>query len=129
LSADTGFTTKQVGNQAFATYIDTNLPSKLTHINNRQDPTPVLPSRLNTLPVQGLSIEGLPLPPVNGGTVLPYHSASGEIRIHTDNSWQKCAGQDNTNVKCSAGAVSVVNEMVYGDHSGPYNGVRVECAV
>jgi len=124
MSADLGCKCKQVGNRAFATYIDANLPAKLTHINNKQDPTPVLPSRLNTLPV-----EGFPLPPVNGGTLLPYHSASGEIRIDTDDSWQKCLGQDNGNVKCSAGAVNALNEQVYRDHSGPYNGVRVECAV
>ena len=34
----------------------------------------------------------------------------------------------NGNVKCSAGAVNALNEQVYRDHSGPYNGVRVECA-
>lgn len=61
--------------------------------------------------------------------MLPYRSAWGEIRIDTDDSWRKCAGQDNGNVKCSAGAVSSVNEQVYRDHSGPYNGIRVECVV
>lgn len=65
---------------------------------------------------------------MNVGAVLDYHSASGEIHIHTDDSWQKCLGQDNGNEKCSAGAVDALNEEVYRDHSGPYNGVRVECA-
>ena len=110
-----------MGNQAFANYIDQNLPGKLTHINNKLDPTPVLPSRLKDLPIEGLSLDI--------GTLLPYRSASGEIRIHIDDSWQKCPGQDNSNVKCSAGAVNALNEQVYRDHDGPYNGVRVACAV
>ena len=33
---------KQVGDQAFADYIDVNL--RLTHINNREDPFPIHPS-------------------------------------------------------------------------------------
>ena len=34
----------------------------------------------------------------------------------------------NGHVKCSAGAINALNKQVYRDHSGPYNGVRVECA-
>lgn len=113
---------KQVGNLAFATYIDTKLTGKLTRINNKLDPTPVLPSRLHVLPLDGLGL------PVDFGDVLPYKSASGEIHIHMDDSWQKCPGQDNGNAKCAAGAVNAINEDVYADHDGPYNGVRVECA-
>jgi hypothetical protein len=75
-----------------------------------------------------LKVDGLPLPDVSTGDATQYHSASGEIRIDTDDSWQKCLGPDNANARCSARAVTALNEQVYRDHDGPYNGVRVECA-
>lgn len=123
-SADPQLHYEQVGNQAFANYIDANLAGKLTRINNKLDPTPVLPSRFYVLPM----IINVPVPWVDGGGVLPYHSASGEIRIDEDNSWQKCLGEDNANVKCLAGAVNAVNEQVYRDHDGRHNGIGIECA-
>ena len=113
----------QVGNQAFADYVDAQ-PVSFTRINNKEDPVPVLP------PIQ----------------VLGYHHVSGEIHIRDDDIWVSCPGesmrlgpakygvqsneplgflgQDNPSVQCSAGAVTVLNWNA-SQHVGPYDGVTI----
>lgn len=58
----------QVGNQAFADYVDAHATS-LNHINNKKDPIPILPGRF-----------------------LGYHHPSGEIHIGSDSVWSACPG-------------------------------------
>ena len=36
------FALPRVGNQAFANFIDTQLSGRVTHVNNKEDPIPVL---------------------------------------------------------------------------------------
>jgi len=91
----------QVGNQAFANYVDTH--ANLTHINNKEDPVPTLP-------------------PVFLGYVHP----SGEIHIEDSEAWDECAGQDNPSALCSTGDVSILNFNL-NNHDGPYDGVTIGC--
>ena len=58
----------KVGNQAFANYVDAHVTS-LTHVNNKQDPVPILP-----------------------GLLLGYHHPSGEVHIDKSNAWMSCPG-------------------------------------
>ena len=58
----------RVGNQAFANYVDAHVAS-LTHINNEEDPVPILPGRF-----------------------LGFHHPSGEVHITDSNVWEACPG-------------------------------------
>ncbi|KAI0326033.1 lipase [Cubamyces sp. BRFM 1775] len=97
-----GYGLPRVGNWAFADYVDAQ-PILVTHINNKEDPVPVLP-------------------PI----VLGFHHPSGEVHIQDSGEWMTCPGQDNPGKQCAAGAVSIVrfNE---NDHDGPYDGVEMGC--
>ena len=57
----------QVGNQAFADYVDAHLA--LTHINNKEDPIPTVP-----------------------GMFLGFHHPAGEIHIQDSGAWDACPG-------------------------------------
>jgi hypothetical protein len=93
----------QVGNQAFANYVDgTN--GHLTHINNKEDPVPILP-----------------------GMFLGFVHPSGEVHIEDSNAWDNCPGQDNDSTLCSTGDVPNIFEGDESDHDGPYNGVTMGC--
>lgn len=94
---------QQVGNQAFADYVDDNL--HLTHINNREDPIPTLPPAL-----------------------LGYVHPTGEVHIQDSGAWVSCPGQDNPNEQCSVGDATIpLNWNFEGDHYGPYNGIMIKC--
>ena len=71
----------------------------LTHINNKEDPTPTEPPQL-----------------------LGYVQPAGEIHIEDSGVWVACPGQDNPSPQCSVGDVNILNENM-NDHYGPYNGV------
>lgn len=58
---------RQVGNQAFADYVDAHV--SLTHINNKEDPIPILP-----------------------GMFLGYVHPSGEVHIEDSGEWAACPG-------------------------------------
>jgi hypothetical protein len=58
----------QVGNQAFADYVDQYL--HFTHINNKQDSVPILP-----------------------GQSLGYVHPSGEVHIADSGEWNSCQGE------------------------------------
>ena len=94
----------RVGNQDFANFVDSLMQGQVTHVNNKQDPVPILPGRF-----------------------LGYHHPSGEIHIDSSNKWEVCPGQDNTFKLCSVGAVPT---LVFGntrDHNGPYDGISMPC--
>jgi len=90
----------QVGNKAFADYIDAKLP--LAHITNKKDFIPIIPS-------------------LSAGYVHP----SGEIHIDESGAWELCPGQDNPSVLCAVGDVPSVLEGNALDSLGPYNGVSM----
>lgn len=94
----------RVGNQEFANYVDGNTHIHLTHINNKEDPVPVLP----------------PL-------FLGYIQPAGEIHIQDSNAWDNCPGQDNGSDKCSTGDVPTIFEWDVSNHDGPYDGVSMGC--
>jgi len=108
LPAGTGFQTvtygmPRVGNEAFATYVDANVQS-LTHINNKEDPVPILP-----------------------GMFLGFHHPSGEVHVMDSNAWVACPGQDNESDECIVGDVPTIFESDTSDHDGPYDGVEMGC--
>ncbi|OJA11523.1 hypothetical protein AZE42_09435 [Rhizopogon vesiculosus] len=78
----------RVGNQNFANYIDAN--DHLTHINNKEDPIPTLPS---------LS--------------LGYVASAGEVHIEDSGEWAACPGQDNPSTQCIDGDVPQLSDGTY----------------
>ena len=95
----------------------------MTHINNMEDPVPILP----------------PL-------WLGYHHPSGEIHIENSGEWvncpgkhaccclagsslsplHRCLGQDNPSSDCIVGSANLLhfNET---NHDGPYDGIEMGC--
>ncbi|TFY81188.1 hypothetical protein EWM64_g2823 [Hericium alpestre] len=92
----------QVGNQAFADYVDANV--HLTHINNEEDPIPIVP-----------------------GKFLGYVHPVGEIHIQDSGSWEACPGQDNPSTLCIVGDVPEVFDGSLSNHDGPYDGITMGC--
>lgn len=92
----------RVGNQAFANYVDANL--HLTHINNKEDPIPILP-----------------------GMFLGYVHPAGEVHIEDSGEWAACPGQDNPSTQCIVGDVPMILQGDESDHDGPYNGIEMGC--
>ncbi|KAI0718043.1 lipase [Cerioporus squamosus] len=93
----------RVGNQAFADYVDAQTDTPITHINNMEDPVPIIP-------------------PI----FLNFHHPSGEIHIQEPGIWSACPGQDNPSSQCIVGSATIVknNET---NHDGPYDGVIMGC--
>ncbi|KAF9011341.1 lipase class 3 family protein [Cyathus striatus] len=92
----------RVGNQAFANYVDSHI--SLTHINNKEDPIPIVPGRF-----------------------LGYVHPSGEVHIMDSGSWVSCPGQDNGSDECIVGDVPNIFESDESDHDGPYDTVEMGC--
>ncbi|PBK69069.1 lipase [Armillaria solidipes] len=99
-----GYGLPRVGNQEFADYLDASLAGKISHVNNKQDPVPILP-----------------------GMALGFHQPSGEVHIDSDNNWNSCPGQDNPEKGCTVGDVSSILVGDLNDHDGPYDGVEMGC--
>jgi hypothetical protein len=59
----------RVGNQDFANFVDTKLHGQVTHINNQEDPIPVVPL-----------------------IAMGFHHPSGEIHIANSGVWDVCPG-------------------------------------
>lgn len=59
----------RVGNQDWANFVDANTAIHLTHINNKEDPVPILP-----------------------GMFLGFHHPSGEVHIQDSGAWDSCPG-------------------------------------
>lgn len=88
----------QVGNKAFADYVDKNL--NLNHVNNKEDVVPILPPQ-----------------------ILGFVHPAGEIHIEDSAVWAACPGQDNPSPLCAAGDVPNILDGSVNDHYGPYNGI------
>ncbi|PIL24821.1 hypothetical protein GSI_12707 [Ganoderma sinense ZZ0214-1] len=100
-----GYGLPRVGNQAFADYVDAHDSiTSVTHINNMEDPIPILPGRL-----------------------LGFDHPAGEIHIQDSGEWLACPGQDNTSSQCTVGDVKNLLDGNLSNHSGPYNGVTMKC--
>jgi hypothetical protein len=97
-----GYGLPRVGNQAFADYVDSHIT--LTHINNKEDPIPIVPGRF-----------------------LGYVHPSGEVHIMDSGSWVSCPGQDNPSTECIVGDVPNIFDSTESDHDGPYDGVTMGC--
>ncbi|KAJ2930037.1 hypothetical protein H1R20_g7075, partial [Candolleomyces eurysporus] len=83
----------RVGNKAFTTYVDQNVP--IDRITNQDDFVPILPGRF-----------------------LGFRHSQGEKHIQADLSWLVCPGGDNTDKRCSVGDVKNIFQGSLGDHSG-----------
>ena len=64
-----GYGMPRVGNQAFANFVDSQLGGRLTHVNNKEDPIPIVPGRF-----------------------LGFHHPSGEVHIQDSGAWDACPG-------------------------------------
>ncbi|KAF8238162.1 lipase class 3 family protein [Tricholoma matsutake] len=95
-----GYGMPRVGNPEFASYIDAHLD--LTHINNKEDPVPILPGRF-----------------------MGYAHPSGEVHIEDSGAWVACPGDDNTDKQCTVGDVPNIFASDVMDHDGPYDGVTM----
>lgn len=94
-----GYGSPRVGNPAWVSWVDQNL-SDLVHINNKDDPVPILPGRF-----------------------MGYAHSHGEIHIRDDNAWVNCPGNDNTAPGCTVADVGNVLISNVLQHLGPYNGI------
>jgi predicted lipase len=65
-----GYGLPRVGNQDFANWVDSNLSGQVTHINNEEDPIPIVP-----------------------GKFLGFRHPSGEVHITDSGTWETCPGE------------------------------------
>jgi hypothetical protein len=94
-----GYGMPRVGNGPFADYIDAT--ANVTHVNNREDPTPIVPPQF-----------------------AGFRHTSGEIHIERESgAWTVCPGQDNPSKHCSVGDTPSVIQGNVVDHVGPYDGI------
>jgi hypothetical protein len=93
-----GYGMPRVGNGAFADYVDASGVLALTHVNNREDPVPIVPGRF-----------------------LGFVHPSGEVHIQDSGAWDACPGQDNPSALCIVGDVPNVFDGDIFDHLGPYD--------
>ena len=99
-----GYGLPRVGNKAWADLVDALLPGGVTHINNKNDPVPILP---------------------NG--FCRFRHPSGEIHIEGSGDWVACPGQENPSTRCVVGAVPDLFSGDISDHNGPYDGIMMQC--
>ena len=99
-----GYGLPRVGNAAFADYVDATLSRNVTHINNQEDPVPIVPSKF-----------------------LGYVHPTGEIHIQDSGAWDACPGQDNPSELCIVGDVPTVFQGNLSNHDGPYDGILMGC--
>ncbi|KAK7437361.1 hypothetical protein VKT23_018606 [Stygiomarasmius scandens] len=92
--------TPRIGNAAFADYVDAH--TDLTRVNNKEDLIPIVPGR-----------------------GLGFAHPNGEVRIQDNDQWITCPGHDNTDERCTTGAVGNIFEGNIIDHLGPYNGITI----
>jgi len=90
----------RVGNQVFADYMDSHFQD-YTRVTNLKDLVPTVP-----------------------GKFLGFHHSHGEVHFGGQ-TWTACAGQDNTDARCSTGQVPTIIDGNINDHLGPYDGVQM----
>jgi len=96
------FGTPRVGNEAWATFFDSQV-TEFTRMNNKRDPVPTVPGRL-----------------------LGFRHPRGEIHIELDGHAVACPGADDgTDLQCSDKMVPNVVEGNILDHLGPYHGIFI----
>lgn len=100
----TSYGMPRVGNQAFADFVDSQLSGHVTHVNNQEDPVPVLPPGF-----------------------LGFRHPSGEIHILDSGAWDTCPGQENPSNSCIVGDVQNILEGNLSNHDGPYAGITIGC--
>ncbi|KAK7690030.1 hypothetical protein QCA50_006674 [Cerrena zonata] len=93
--------TPRVGNPAFATYFDSQVPD-FQRVNNEKDPIPIVPGRS-----------------------LGFQHPQGEIHIVSPNNAVSCPGNDATSASCT---IATVPNILVGNilnHLGPYQGIPI----
>jgi Lipase (class 3) len=73
-----GYGMPRVGNQDFANLVDNQLGGLVTHINNGEDPIPIVP-----------------------GMILGFHHVSGEVHIQGPGAWDACPGACILPISCT----------------------------
>ncbi|KAG8984452.1 hypothetical protein FRB90_005319 [Tulasnella sp. 427] len=92
------FGVPRVGNPAWASYLST---FDITRVTHEQDPIPIVPGRL-----------------------MGFAHPQGELHQSLlDGNWYNCPGSDNTDLRCSTGAVANILVGNIVDHLGSYNGI------
>jgi hypothetical protein len=99
-----GYGLPRVGNQDFANWVDSNLSGLVTHVNNEEDPIPIVP-----------------------GISLGFHHPSGEVHITDSGTWENCPGQDNPSTLCIVGDEPNILDGNLNYHDGPYDGIVMGC--
>ena len=94
--------TPRVGNAEWASLFDAKVPD-FVHINNMQDPVPVLPFEF-----------------------LHYRQPHGEIHIVGPGEAYSCSGDDDDDdPQCTTYSVSNIFEWDVDDHTGPYEKINI----
>ena len=86
-----GYGMPRVGNQDFANWVDSNLSGQVTHINNKEDPIPILP-----------------------GMFLDFVHPSGEVHITDSGTWENCPGELFSSLVVSLSGVRVQLHLPVG---------------
>jgi hypothetical protein len=97
------FGTPRVGNDAFATYVDSH--ASVVRITNKKDIIPIVPGRF-----------------------LGFSHPSGENHIQeSGGAWVACSGRENEESGCTISDVPNIFVGDLNDHGGPYNGIHIGC--
>ncbi|CUA68352.1 Lipase [Rhizoctonia solani] len=91
----------RVGNREFAALIDSQV-GDVSRINNQKDIVPIMPGR-----------------------GLGFQHVLGEIHILSPGNWVACDGWDNTDARCTIGAVSNIFRGNLNYHGGDYDGIFI----
>ncbi|TFY66439.1 hypothetical protein EVG20_g4647 [Dentipellis fragilis] len=94
--------TPRVGNPAFASYFDTQVPD-FTRVNNEKDPIPIVPGRF-----------------------LGYSHPHGEVHIMSPGNAVSCSGDDDADdSQCTIKTVPNIFKSNILNHLGPYEGIMI----
>ncbi|CAL1713151.1 unnamed protein product [Somion occarium] len=93
--------TPRVGNAAFASYFDSQVPD-FQRVNNERDPIPIVPGRS-----------------------LGFQHPHGEVHIISPNHAVACPGNDATVALCTIATVPTIFDGNILDHLGPYQGIFI----
>ncbi len=130
-----GYGLPRVGDQDFADWVDSNLGGQVTHINNMEDPIPIMPGR-----AMGFAHPSGEVHITDGGTwencpgesfsslVFTLGCAGAAFLRGADQGAARCfSGQDNPSDLCIVGDVPNIFEGDESNHDGPYDGITMGC--